>query len=253
MNIASVGAQAYERISTGLQINRASDNAAGLSITQGMSSDIKGMEQNGQNIGSMNDLTKTAEGALKGIQENLGRIRELSVQAGSGIMTDSDKSVIQSEISQLMQGIQDTSRHTEFNSMKLLDGSFSDKNTALSPDGTGKQISIESAALDQLGLSGFDVTGSFDISTIDKAIEKVGNSRANLGSVSNAFDHASNNTQNTMANLSSAKSEIEGTDIAKEIMNLKKEQILQQYQMFTQQAKAERERTELGGIQDFKI
>ena len=131
MNIASVSAQAYERLSTGLQINRAADNAAGLSITQGMSSEIKGMEQNVENIGSMNDLAKTAEGALNSIQDSLGRIRELSVQASNGILTDGDKSIIQSEISQLMQGIQDTSRNTEFNTMKLLDGSFANKNTAI--------------------------------------------------------------------------------------------------------------------------
>ncbi len=202
MNIASVSAQAYERLSTGLQINRAADNAAGLSITQGMSSEIKGMEQNVENIGSMNDLAKTAEGALNSIQDSLGRIRELSVQASNGILTDGDKSIIQSEISQLMQGIQDTSRNTEFNTMKLLDGSFANKNTAMSPDGSGMQISIESAALDNLGLSGYDVTGAFDLSDIDNAIEKVSDSRANLGSLANAFEHATNSTQNTIANLS---------------------------------------------------
>lgn len=253
MNIASVGAQAYERIATGLQINRASDNAAGQTISDGMSSQVKGMEQNVDNIASMNNLTKTAESALSGIQDNLGRIRELSVQASSGIMSADDKSIIQSEINQLMEGIEDRTRHTEFNTMKLLDGSFANKMTAMTADGSGKSVTIESSSLEQLGLSGFDVTGSFDLSVIDGAIDQVDSARARLGSVSNAFDYASSSQQKTMTNLLEAKDAIEGTDIAKEVANLRKEQILQQYQLFSQQAKAEKERSELGPIQDFKL
>ncbi len=253
MNIAGVSASAYQRVVTGKQINSAADNAAGLSIANKMDSQIQGMDQNVQNIGSMNDLAKTAEGALSGINDNLSRIRELAVQASNGILSDGDKSVIQSEISQLLEGIKDIGRNTEFNTMKLLDGSFTDKNAAMNPDGSGKTISIASATLENLGIEGFDVTGSFDISKIDQAMSKVNESRSNLGSVSNAFEHATNNVKNAALNLTNAKSQIEDSDIALEISNLKKQQILEQYQMFTQQAKAERQRLELGGSQDIRL
>lgn len=253
MNIASVSTQAYARISSGSKINSASDNAAGLSITQGMDSQIKGMEQNVDNISAMSDLANTADGALEGIGESLGRIRELAVQASNGILTDSDKSIIQSEITQLMDGINSTSKNTEFNTIKLLDGSFSDKNTAMNPSGTGRQISIASGGLESLGIEGFDVTGSFDIATIDDALAKVSDSRSNLGSATNAFQHATNNTLNNIVNLTSAKSQIEDTDMATEISNIKRQQVLDQYSIFAQKAVQESQRTELGIVQNFQV
>lgn len=253
MNIASVGAQAYQRLSTGLQINSAADNAAGLAITQGMDSEVRAMDQNVDNIGSMSDLTKTAEGALSGINDNLQRIRELALQAGNGTLTSSDRSLIQGEVDQLLEGIQSAARNTEFNTMRLLDGSFQNRATAMNTDGSGSQISIESAALSNLGIEGFDVTGSFDIADIDSAIAQVNESRSNLGSVQNAFEYASNNIQNSAVNLTSARSQIEDADIAQEISNLRREEILQQYRMFAQQAEQEKERTELGAIQGFNM
>jgi len=253
MNIASVSTQAYARISSGTQINSASDNAAGLAISQGMDSQIRGMEENVNNIGSMTDLANTAEGALDGIGDSLGRIRELAVQAGNGTLADSDKSIIQAEISQLMEGISHTAKATEFNSIKLLDGSFADKHTAMNPDGAGKQISIESSSLQSLGIEGFDVRGSFDIASIDEAISKVNESRSNLGSVTNAFEHATKNTLNQMVNMTGSRSKIEDTDMAKEISQLKRQEILDQYTIFTQQAEQASQRTELGVIQNFQL
>lgn len=251
MNIASVGAQAYQRMSSGLRINSAADDAAGLSITQGMTSEVQAMQKNTENIGSMNDLTKTAEGALGNIQDSLGRMRELAVQASNGILTDGDKSKIQVEINQLKEGITSMAQNTEFNGMKLLDGSFANKNTAMNTDGSGKQISIASAALDNLGISGFDVTGSFDISDIDKAMEKVSESRSNLGSVSNAFEYANNNVRNTMTNVVSSRSRIQDADMAEEISNLRRDQVLQQYKLYTMRAKEEQDRAKLGIFQPF--
>ena len=255
MNISSVAMNAYERLSTGSSINKAADNPAGLSIAQQMKSQTTAMDQNVANVGSMNDLTKTAESSLGQISDHLNRIQELAIQASSGIMTEDDKSIIQGEVDQLLSSITDIAKNTEFNGMKLLDGSFTNKNTAMNIDGTGNQISIESTALDNLGIAGFDVTGKVDLTALQGAMDKVSSSRANLGSASNAFEYASNNITNTRNNLTSAQSQIGDTDMAKEISNLKKEQILQQYQMYTQQLKAERQRSELGVMtgQDFRV
>ena len=254
MEISRLGAQAYTNLSSGLRINSAADDAAGLGISEGMTSQINGYEQNVENIGSMNDLTKTAEGALGSIQDSLGRIRELAVQASNGILTEDDRSVIQDEIGQLMEGITETARNTEFNTIRVLDGSFSDMNTAMNPDGSGRSINIESAALDELGIEGFDVTdGSFDISDIDAAIERVSESRSNLGSISNAFEYATNNINNNISNLSTGRSRIMDADMAEEITNLRREEVLQQYQIFAQQREMEQERTELGAMQNFRV
>lgn len=253
MNISSVMNNAYQRLSTGSAINKAADNAAGLQISQKLDSSIRGMDQNLNNTSAMQDLTKTAESALGNISDQLGRMRELAVQASNGLLTDSDKSVIQAEISQLKDSVAQSAKNTSFNTMKLLDGSFANKNTAMNPDGTGKQISIASASLENLGISNFDVTGSFSVDTIDQALAKVNTSRANLGSLSNAFDTARASTENSRVNLTASKSTLTDTDMAKEISNLRKAQVLEQYKLYTQQAKAERQRTELGMVQDFRL
>ncbi len=253
MDINSVSTQAYQRMSSGLKINSAADDAAGLSISQGMESQINGLEQNQNNIGSMTDLANTAEGALGSIQDNLGRIRELAVQASNGILTDDDRSAIQTEIDGLLENINDVAKNTQYNSIKVLDGTFADMNTAMNPDGTGKQMSIESAALDNLGLSGFDVTGSFDIEAIDNAIEMVSDSRSSLGSAVNAFEYASNDIGNRMTNLTSAQSQIQDADLAETSTQLRKQQVLQQYQFFAMKAKEEQMRTELGPVQEYKV
>lgn len=253
MEISSVSTDAYTRISTGIQINSAADSPAGLSIVSKMESQTAGLKQGIENTASMNDLSKTAEGALDSINENLGRIRELAVSASNGILTDSDKSIIQGEIDELKKGITDVAKNTEFNTIKLLDGSFADKETAINPDGTGKQISISSATLENLGIEDFDVTGSFDISTIDGALEQVSESRSSLGSISNAFDHAISNSQNSVINLTSAKSNIEDADIVLEVSNMKREKILEQYKQFTQQLEVETQKNALGVLSDFKV
>lgn len=251
MNIASVTTQAYAKIASGSSINRAADNPAGLAITEGMDSQIKGMEQNVTNMGTMSDLADTAEGALASVNDSLGRMRDLAVQASNGILSDDDRSLIQNEISQLKEGINEVSKNTEFNSTKLLDGSFADKHTAMNPDGSGMDINIASSSLEALGIADFDVTGDFSISAIDDAIDMVSESRSNLGSISNAFDYASKNASNNMTNLASAKSQISDTDMAAQISLIKKQEILDQYSMFAQKAKMESERTELGVMQGF--
>ena len=125
-NIASSQLQtSMMRISTGLRINSAADDAAGLAISEQLTAQIRGLDRGTENVMDMQNLVNTAEGGLDTITDNLHRIRELTLQAANGILTDSDRQNIQFEIDQLMTEINDVTQRTEFNTMRLLDGSFS--------------------------------------------------------------------------------------------------------------------------------
>lgn len=254
MNINQInGLNTYARLSTGMRINQAADDPAGLGIAKGMSSQISGSNQNIDNISSMDNLLKTAEGSLGSVSDSLTRMRELAVQASNGILTSDDKQVIQNEIEQLKSGITDAVKNTEFNTMKLIDGSFGNKHTAMNPDGSGSRITIESASLDTLGIKDFDVTGDFDISAIDSALEMVSSSRSKIGSANNAFEHATNSISTKVQNMTSSMSQIEDADMAAEIMNLNKTKILEQMKQYSLVQKAKNMENQLGMYQDFRV
>ncbi len=235
----------YKSLSTGKRINSAANDAAGLAITEKIQAELQGIERGSTNTLDMKNLLKTAEGGLSSISDSLQRVRELSVQASNGIYTDDDKKIIQNEISQLMQGISDTVGSTQFNKQNLLDGSFQNKNTASYSDGTGKQVSIGDMSLRSLGIENFDVTGSFDISTIDNAINKVSASRSQIGATMNAFDHTVASNDITMLNMAAAKSRIADTDMTKATSDLSKQNVLMEYQMYTQKMQMQSEGTKL--------
>ena len=224
----------YERISSGRRTNHAADDAAGLAISQKLLSQSNGLSKGIENGLAMNDLAQTAEGSLGSMNDDLQRIRELAVQASNGTLTDGDKKIIQNEIEQLKGSISDTAKNTEFNTQKLLDGTFTNKNIALNPQGTGTTMSIQDSSLASLGIDNFDVTGDFDISDIDNAITKVTDSRSNLGATSNGIMRAT--SANTVAeyNTEAAESQIGDVDIASEVVQQNIQQILQQYQMYAQ-------------------
>lgn len=231
-------AKSMMRISAGQRINRAADDAAGLAISEKMNAQISGANQNINNISDMGNLLNTAEGSLESVGDSLSRIRELSVQASNGTLTNDDKQIIQTEIEGLKKGISSTVSNTQFNTMKVLDGSFSNKNVAMNTNGSGTRISIENSSLETLGIKDFDVTKSFDIADIDKAIGKVAESRSKIGSASNAFEHAINSTKNKIINETSAMSQIKDADIAAEVSNYKKNRVIEQYSMAMQRESA---------------
>ena len=236
----------YEKLSSMKQINKAADNAAGLAIVNKMKSQTNGYDIGTKNTQTGQDLLKTADGALESITNSLQRIREISVQAYNAIYAPEDKAALQNEVQSIKEGIREVARNTEFNTLKLLDGSMADLNLAMNPDGTGMEIQMANATLDALGIEDYDVTGNFDISKIDAALEKVTSARASLGASSNAMDHVINYNQLASENLTAASSRIEDLDVEKEVAELKKNEILQQYQMFTQQAKQEEEKKKAG-------
>ncbi len=237
----------YQSISTGQKINSAADDPAGLMISEQMNSQVRGYDQAGENAQYGQDLLKVAEGGLQNIQDSLQRIRELSVQASNtAILAPEDISAIQDEIGQLKTSIQEAALGTEYNTMKLLDGSMADMNLAIHPSGNGMKIQLENTTLEALGIENYDVTGSFSIADIDAALEKVSSSRASLGSASNALDHVINNNSNASLNLANARSSIKDADIAKEASELSQKKILEQYRLLMQKKKMEEDRQKLG-------
>ncbi|MFW5671178.1 MAG: flagellin [Acetivibrio ethanolgignens] len=239
-------AASYEKLSSMKQINKAADNAAGLAIVNKMESQTNGYDVGTKNTQTGQDLLKTADGALESITNSLQKIREISVQAYNAVYAPEDKAALQNEVQSLKDGIREVARNTEFNTLKLLDGSMADLNLAMNPDGTGMEIQMANATLDTLGIEDYDVTGNFDISKIDAALEKVTSARASLGASSNAMDSAINYNQLASQNLTAASSRIEALDVEKEVAKQKKNEILQQYQLFTQQAKQEEEKKKAG-------
>lgn len=249
VNINSQIQASYERLNSGKRINSAADDAAGMAIAGKMTSQINGFDQGTSNAEDMKNLAKTAEGGLASITDSLQRIRELSVQASNGILTDEDRGLMQKEVSQLLDQIKSSAEYTEFNSIKLLDGNFADMNTAENPTGNGMKISIENSSLESLGIDGYDLTGDFDISKIDNALEMVSDARSKIGSNINALDHTIDSNMNAYASLAESRSRIEDSDMAREIMNLKKNQTLQQYQIMASKNKMEQQQNRLTLLQ----
>lgn len=228
----------YIQLSSAKRINSAADDPAGLAISQKLIAQVKGYDKGTDNALAGKDLARTAEGSLSSINDSLQRIRELAVQASNGTYSADDKQMVQEEINQLKSSISDTARNTEFNTIKVLDGSFSNKALATSPSGTGQIMSIQNTSLESLGIEQFDVTQPFDIADIDNAISKVSDSRSNLGATSNGLDSTINSNNVAATNLSSSESQISGADMAKAIMDLKAQQIKQQVQIYTQKSMA---------------
>lgn len=224
-----------EKMSSGKKINSAADNAANLAIAEKLLAASNGSDVARNNTLTGRDLLNTSDGALGSIQDSLQRMRELSVQASnSAINSPSDIRAIQNEIDQLKGFIQDTAKGTEFNTQKVLDGSMADLNLATNPRGGGLSIQMANSTLENLGIADYDVTGSFDIRTLDKAIERVSTARGKLGASSNGLDYTADYNQLSSLNLNNSRSRIQDLDYAKAAESLRTEQMLDQYRMMMQ-------------------
>ena len=236
----------FEQLSSMKQINKAADNAAGLSIVEKMNSQVNGYDTGTDNAAAGKDLLNVADGALGTIADSLQRIRELSIQAGNVTYTDDDKAALQDEVGALLKDIQATAKNTEFNTMKLLDGSMADLDLATNPSGGGHKIQLVNATLENLGIEDYDVTGDFDLSVIDEAISKITEARSSIGATTNALGNTISYNMYASQNLSAASSRIEDLDVGEAVSELKKNQVLEQYRLFAQQAKMKEEENKLG-------
>ena len=231
--------KSLEKLSSGYRINRAGDDAAGLAISEKMRAQIRGLAMAQKNSQDAISLIQTAEGALTETHAILQRMRELVVQAGNtGTQQPEDLQAIQDEIDQLIDEIDKISERTEFNGKKLLDGSASGANALVFQIGAnqGQQLTLSIGNMNAttLGVDGIDVTDfantNFDtqLQDIDDAINTVSSQRSALGATQNRLEHTINNLGAAEENLTAAESRIRDVDMAKEMMEFTKQNILTQ-------------------------
>ncbi len=221
----------YGKLASGKKIRTAADGASELSMIQKTERQIRGADVGAQNIRSGIGLLNIADGAMSQITDDLQRIGELGIKASSGLLTDDDRAMIQTEIDQLKQGISDIATQTTYNEMHILDGSNTEFGIVTDSNGSNKQISTGDAMLQSLGIADFDVTGDFDISDVTNALKKVSTLRSAGGAQTNALEHAYNNTTNYVLNSTASKSRLEDLDIPKAVSEMDKKKLLQTYRM----------------------
>ncbi|TDQ36937.1 flagellin Hag [Aureibacillus halotolerans] len=279
--------QSLEKLSSGLRINKAADDAAGLAISEKMRSQIRGLEVAERNALDGVSLIQTAEGAMAEMHAMVQRMRELAVQAANGSNTKADREELQKEINQLTSEVNKISEYTEFNGMKLLDGSFSgdeitdgDEDTPPTykdvlvfqvgaNEGQTAEVALAGMSAFDLGLTakadgetrtltfgdktvtvtyasssdiepakGTDMEFGLDVSTVegasvaievfDYAIAEISTQRASLGAVQNRLEHTINNVKITRENLTASESRIRDVDMALEMTQFTKSNILNQ-------------------------
>lgn len=244
MSISSIGSQAlyqnYQQLSSGKRINSAADDASGLAIAEKLLTQSNGYDVGGRNAATSQDMVNVADGGLSTITDSLQRIRELGVQASnSAIYGDSERKMMQQEIDQLKDTISDAAKNTRFNTMSLLDGSMGSSHVASGPDGNGMDINMPNATLEALGIADFDVTGDFDLSAIDDALDKVSSARSDMGATYNRLDHTMNYNSYASLNTTASRSRIEDLDIPKAVSDMKKNSLLEQYRLMMQKKQEE--------------
>lgn len=226
----------YGSFASGKKVQSAADGAAELTIIQKEDTQARGYKVGENNVSSAKDLLNVADGAMSGITDYLQRIRELAVQASNtAVVTDGDRVNIQAEIDQMKQGITDLAKNTTFNTKNLLDGSNDKLQIATDANGSDKQIELPNALLDELGITDFDVTRDFNLEDIDNALAKVSEGRSNIGAQTNSLDYVYNYNTNTRLNTIGTQSRLEDLDVPKAISDVKKKEVLQEYELFMQQ------------------
>jgi len=229
----SAQAKSSEKLSSGYKINRAADDAAGLSISEKMRSQIRGLNKASDNAQDGVSAIQVAEGALNETHSILQRMNELATQAANDTNTTIDRNAIQSEMDALSCEIDRIRSTTQFNTQNLLDGSFSGKNLQIGAlSGQNIAISISNMDSSSIGVSGLSVS-SFDsagsaMTKIQSAIDLVSTQRSALGALQNRLEHTISNLDNVSENTSSAESRIRDTDMADEMVNYSKNNILAQ-------------------------
>jgi flagellin len=229
--------KSMERLSSGLRINRAADDAAGLAVSEGMRSQIRGMNVASRNAQDGVSMVQVADGALGNVGDMLQRVRDLAVQASNGTLTDQQRGNLDTEVQQVLTEIGKTGTDTEFNGLKILAGSVATAASAVTLQ-VGANASqniafvIATVSASDLGISGIAVStaasASAAIASLDAAINTVTTNRANLGAIQNRLESTINRLGMTSENVQAAESRIRDADMASEMIDFTKNQILQQ-------------------------
>lgn len=234
----SAQAKSTEKLSSGYKINRAADDAAGLSISEKMRSQIRGLNKASSNAQDGVSLVQTAEGALNETHSILQRMNELATQAANGTNTSVDRSAIRAELDQLTSEINRIQSTTQFNTMNLLDGTFSGAKNQMklqvgALSGQSINFSIANMCATKIGLkkdlsvSTFTNAGAY-MKAVQDAIEVVSKQRSAMGAIQNRLEHTIANLDTTSENTQSAESRIRDTDMASEMVTYSKNNILAQ-------------------------
>ncbi|AHC14641.1 flagellin [Salinispira pacifica] len=236
-----------EKLSSGERITRAADDASGLAVSEKLRSQVRGLNQASRNIGNAVSFIQTTEGYLQNTGDILGRIRELSVQSANGIYTAEDRMQIQVEVSQLVDEVNRIASHAQFNGMNMLTGAFA------SDSATGQimqfhvganmdqneQVFIGTMTAESLGLTNAQGNGEIinisspesanaAIGQVDTALSVINKQRADLGAYQNRFEMAQKGVDIAAENLQAAESRIRDADMASEMVEFTKNQILTQ-------------------------
>ena len=235
-----------EKLSSGMRINRAADDASGLAVSEKMRAQIRGLNQAERNIENGVSFIQTTEGYLQESQDIMHRLRELSVQSANGIYTQEDRMQIQVEVSQLVDEINRIASHAQFNGMNMLTGGFAQNSERVMQFQVGanmdqnERVYIGTMTAQALGLQGAqgDVEGTISISnpeaanmaigSIDSALQQISRQRADLGAYQNRFEKAADGIAIAAENMTAAESRIRDVDMASEMVNYMKNQILSQ-------------------------
>ena len=243
-NTALAGSS-MEKLSTGLRITKAGDDAAGLAVSEKMRAQIRGMEQAERNVQDGISMVQTAEGALEEAGNIAQRMRELGVQAGNDTLSNEDKSKVKEELLQLQDEMKKISEETKFNGKQLLNtaGTFT-----IQAGANSETRKITTADLSSIanGLSTISVSTSAQaqsfVEKVDTALESINNARSELGAMQNRLEYTANNLTTSTENLTAAESRIRDVDVAKEMVTLSKLNILNQAsQAMVSQAKQQPE------------
>jgi flagellin len=226
-----------ERLSSGLRINRAADDAAGLAVSEEMRTQIRGMKVASRNALDGVSLVQVADGALSGVNDMLQRVRDLAVQAANGTLTDLQRGNLDQEVQSIVAEMSRVAADTEFNGVKILSGSVATAANAvtLQVGANGSQViafTIGTMSAADLGISGIAIgtaaSATEAIASVDAAIRQVNASRAAMGAIQNRLEQTISRLDLTSENLQAAESRVRDADMATEMIDFTRNQILQQ-------------------------
>jgi flagellin len=247
-NSSDAVSTAMQRLSSGLRINSAADDAAGYAISQGLTSQVNGLQQASQNVSDATSMVQTADSALNNVQSMLQRVSELAVQYQNGDLSTSDKSDIQDEVNQLTQEIDRQKGSVQFNGINLLDGSAGKAGTGVTfqvgpgstdtltvsfgniegTSGLSSTVGFTNWSNAATGAQVFDLGQANAVSLISSAINNISSMAATLGAVQNRLQYTSNAISSTQENMSASLSSIQDVNMATEMTTLTQQQVLQQ-------------------------
>ena len=235
--------QAMQRLSSGLRINSAADDAAGYAIAQGLTAQVNGLQQASQNVSDATSMVQTADAALNNVQGMLQRISELAVQYKNGDLSSQDQTDIQSEVDQLTSEINRQQNTSQFNGISLLDGNANSGANVVFQVGSGASdtLSVSFASVEGNLTAGFcwsnvsnaashvfDLSSTTALTDVNTAINNISSMAANLGAVQNRLQYTSNAISVTQENMSSSLSNIQDVNMATEMTTMTQQQVLQQ-------------------------